>query len=493
MDAPNGPRVVGRYLLYDPIASGGMATVHLGRLVGPVGFSRTVAIKRMHESLAQDPDFSAMFLDEARIATRIRHPNVVPTLDVVALDNELLLVMEYVAGAPLSLLLRRARAAKKPPPIPVMIDIVVGVLNGLHAAHEAKNEKGEPLNVVHRDVSPQNILVGTDGIARMLDFGIAKSAGRTHQTASGQVKGKLHYMAPEQLRGKQVTPATDIFAVSLVLWEALTGEEAFATESEADLVYSMLESQAQPPSTLRPEIPPILDDIILQGLNKEPAQRFISAKAMATALESAVPPVARSAVGKWVQECAEDDLKRKAWHVACVESDFSHGGALPTAASARPPVSTPMSTPASPPTPGDTPASTRRDTPASGSSPALALTHPTPPGVMTVPSRRRRRAVLATAGGALALGAALIVAVGTSSSNRGSEGSASLPVMAPAPVETSRARAPIEPAAPAVEPASTAQGESPVASASASASKRAKPSKPKPTKDERGDRIYRRE
>src|SRR5262245_45708589 len=351
MDAGNGPRAVGRYLLYDAIASGGMATVHLGRLVGPVGFSRTVAIKRMHESLAQDPEFSSMFLDEARIVTRIRHPNVVPTLDVVALDNELLLVMEYVAGAPLSLLLRRARAAQKPPPVPVVVDIMVGVLNGLHAAHEAKNERGEPLNVVHRDVSPHNILVGTDGIARIVDFGIAKSAGRTHQTASGQVKGKLHYMAPEQLRGKQVTPATDIFAVSLVLWEALTGEEAFTTESEADLVYKMLESQAQPPSTLRTEIPPLLDDVILQGLNKEPAERFISAKAMATALESAVPAVARSAVGKWVQECAHDDLKRKAWHLACVESDFSQAGGPPTPASGRPPLPTPVPTPPSTPAP----------------------------------------------------------------------------------------------------------------------------------------------
>src|SRR6185369_15776565 len=124
---PNGPRAVGRYLLYDAIASGGMATVHLGRLVGPVGFSRTVAIKRMHESLAQDPEFAAMFLDEARLVTRIRHPNVVPTLDVVALDHELLLVMEYVAGEPLSLLLLRAHAAKTRPPVAVLVDIVVGV------------------------------------------------------------------------------------------------------------------------------------------------------------------------------------------------------------------------------------------------------------------------------------------------------------------------------------------------------------------------------
>jgi eukaryotic-like serine/threonine-protein kinase len=488
MDAANGPRVVGRYLLYDAIASGGMATVHLGRLVGPVGFSRTVAIKRMHESLAQDPEFSAMFLDEARIVTRIRHPNVVPTLDVVALDNELLVVMEYVGGVPLSLLLRRARAAKQPPPIAVIVDIMVGVLNGLHAAHEAKNEKGEPLNVVHRDVSPQNILVSADGVARVLDFGIVKSVGRTHQTATGQVKGKLHYMAPEQLRGKQVTPASDIFSVSLVLWEALTGEEAFATESEADLVHRMLESKAQPPSTLRPEIPPILDDIILQGLNKEPAERFISAKAMATALESAVPAVSRSAVGKWVQECAQDDLKRKAWHLACVESDFSQGGALTTPASGRPPLVTPITTP--PPSS----APTRRDTPISASSPALALAHTTPPSAAASPaSPTRRRAVVFVAGAALVAGAAILVGVATSTSNR-SEGGPSFPVpAAPVAQDTPRA-APVEAAVAAPEPATSAAPQAPVASASASPrDKRPKPAKPRPAKEERGDRIYRRE
>jgi len=481
MDGTLGPRVVGRYLLYDAIASGGMATVHLGRLVGPVGFSRTVAIKRMHDALAQDPDFAAMFLDEARLVTRIRHPNVVPTLDVVTLDNELLLVMEYVAGQPLSLLLRRARAARKPPPIGVLVDIVVGVLHGLYAAHEAKNEKGEPLNIVHRDVSPQNILVGTDGVARVLDFGVAKSAARTHQTRDGQVKGKLHYMAPEQLRGKQLTPATDIFAVALVLWEALTGEDAFSYESEADLVYNMLETQAQPPSSLRPDIPAILDDILLQGLAKEPAQRFISAKAMANALEAAIPSVPRSAVGKWVVECAGDDVKRKAWHVACVESDFSHaGGAL------TPPRSELASRPP-------------RDTPVSASSPALAL--PSVPSAelypMQPPRSKRSVIIAALATAAFVGGVALMVRTAAPPSSE-TKGSPSFPVSAaPAPerpVEATPATPTVEHPTPIVtnEPASAAT-RAPVASASASSGARGKPPKTRTTKDEPGDRIYRRE
>jgi serine/threonine-protein kinase len=490
MDAKTGPRVVGRYLLYDAIASGGMATVHLGRLVGPVGFSRTVAIKRMHDSLAQDPEFSGMFLDEARIVTRIRHPNVVPTLDVVALDQELLLVMEYVAGEPLALLLRRARAAKKPPPVEIIVDIIVGVLHGLHAAHEAKNEKGEPLHIVHRDVSPQNILVGTDGVARVLDFGIAKSAGRTHQTGSGQVKGKLHYMAPEQLRGKAVTPATDIFAVSLVLWEALTGEEAFACQSEADLVFSMLETQAQPPSKLRPDIPRGLDDVILQGLNKEPPERFISAKAMAAALESVVPPVSRSAVGKWVAECAREDIKRKAWHVACVESDFTQATVLPLPSSEP----TPVSSSRLPPPPS------RQDTPVSGSSPALALAHTPPPPAEPLPiSRRRKYAVVAGAAGAVVLGVGLLALAarfpGRASSiavNSPATPAAS-PIDLPAAAPATAAAATAEPAPSFAEHAPPGLADSPAASASAGPSKHAKSTKSRPAKDDRGDRIYRRE
>jgi serine/threonine-protein kinase len=468
-----------------------MATVHLGRLVGPVGFSRTVAIKRMHESLAQDPEYSAMFLDEARIATRIHHPNVVPTLDVVALDNELLLVMEYVAGEPLSVLLRRARAAKRPPPVPVIVDIMVGVLHGLAAAHEAKNEKGEPLNVVHRDVSPQNILVGTDGVARVLDFGIAKSAERTHQTGSGQVKGKVHYMAPEQLRGKEVTPATDIFAVSLVLWEALTGEEAFPSESQADFVYKRLELPAAPPSSIRTDIPPLLDDIILQGLSKVPAERFISAKAMAAALETAVPPVPRSAIGRWVRECAQDDIKRKAWHLACVESDFTHASA-PN----HTPVREPLPTPPSPPAPSSPTPVTRRDTPVSASSPAIALAHTKPPVASArPPSRGRRRAVVFVAGSALVFGSAALVAVAMSSSNHGADATSAFTVSEPLrPSEPVRSAPTAEPASIVAAPAPTARAESPAASASASPpTKRAKPTKARPSKEERGDRIYSRE
>src|SRR5438094_9657465 len=203
-DARSTERVVGRYALYGEIAAGGMATVHLGRLIGQVGFSRTVAIKRLHAQYAKDPEFVSMFLDEARLAARIRHPNVVATLDVVALRGELFLVMEFVQGESLSRLVRHARETRGSMPVPIVGAVMSGVLQGLHAAHEARNERGEPLDVVHRDVSPQNVLVGVDGVARVLDFGVAKAIGRLQTTRDGQIKGKTAYMSPVHIERREV-------------------------------------------------------------------------------------------------------------------------------------------------------------------------------------------------------------------------------------------------------------------------------------------------
>src|SRR5437868_956560 len=182
------PRMVGRYAIFDEIASGGMATVYLGRLTGSGGFARTVAIKRLHPQFAKDPEFVTMFLDEARLAARIRHPNVVPTLDVVAASGELFHVMEYVQGESLSHLARGLKTRSERVPLRILLRIMNDVLQGLHAAHEARDERGVPLCIVHRDVTPQNVLVGVDGVARLLDFGVAKAAGRAHTTQDGQIK-----------------------------------------------------------------------------------------------------------------------------------------------------------------------------------------------------------------------------------------------------------------------------------------------------------------
>ncbi len=326
--------IVGRYALYDAIAAGGMATVHYGRLLGPVGFSRTVAIKRLHAQFARDPEFVSMFLDEARLAARIRHPNVVPTLDVVATDGELFLVMEYVAGESLARLVRTAAGMGQLVPPRIVIAIMCGVLRGLHAAHEATNERGEPLGIVHRDVSPQNVLVGIDGQARVLDFGVAKAAGRLQTTRDGKLKGKLAYMSPEQLRGKSVDRRTDVFAASAVLWESLTGRRLFRGDNEGAIITQILEGNVVPPSTVL--VPGEADDatlaairavdaITLKGLATGLDVRWENARAMAVALEKAAPPAGVSEVSEWVEHFAKEVLASRAQQVADIESNSAVG------------------------------------------------------------------------------------------------------------------------------------------------------------------------
>jgi serine/threonine protein kinase/tetratricopeptide (TPR) repeat protein len=314
------PRVLGRYALYDKIAAGGMATVHLGRLLGPVGFARTVAIKRLHPQFAGDPEFASMFLDEARLVARISHPNVVPTLDVVSLEGELFIVMEYVRGESLVRLIHAALAAGSPIGAGTVATIMVGVLHGLHAAHEAKNELGQPLGIVHRDVSPQNILVGVDGVPRVLDFGVAKAVGRLQTTREGQLKGKIGYMAPEQIGG-QVSRATDVYAASVVLWEALTGHRLFVGDSEAHVLGQVLAGSRVAPSSHVKALPVALDVVTMRGLAVDPADRYPTAREMALALEEAVPLVNASKIGAWVESMAKHTLEQRNERISAIESD----------------------------------------------------------------------------------------------------------------------------------------------------------------------------
>src|SRR5512140_450099 len=296
------PKTVGRYTIYGEIAAGGMATVHLGRMQGHGNFARTVAIKRLHPQYAADPDFVAMFLDEACLAAKIRHPNVLQTLDVVSEGTELFLVMDFVQGASLSRVWRAIREDGKQAPLPVIASIVGGVLHGLHAAHEAKDETGAPLNVVHRDVSPQNVMVGTDGIARLVDFGVAKAAVRLQSTHDGQVKGKIAYMAPEQLQHHEVSRLSDVYAASVLLWEALVGRRLFDAATEGQLVAKVLSGAIEPPSVALPGLPRSLDDVVMRGLASDPKKRFATAREMALAMERAVEIARASQVGEWIEE-----------------------------------------------------------------------------------------------------------------------------------------------------------------------------------------------
>ena len=331
-------RVVGRYALYQAIAAGGMATVHLGRLLGPVGFSRTVALKRLHAQFASDPEFVSMFLDEARLAARIRHPNVVPTLDVVAAGGELFLVMEYVPGESVARLARALRERRLTIPLRILSSVMAGVLHGLHAAHEAKDERGQPLGIVHRDMSPQNVLVGTDGVARVLDFGVAKAAGRMQTTRDGQIKGKLSYMPPEQLRGVSVDHRADIYAAGVMLWELVTGQRLFGGDNEGMIVAKVLAGEIEAPSvvlqrsthrkqTLNDNVMRPLQDLdatILRALAMAPEDRFTTAREMAVEIERKVPPATGSEVADWVEHIAKDVLSSRAAMVAEIESSTTH-------------------------------------------------------------------------------------------------------------------------------------------------------------------------
>jgi len=307
-------------MLFGEIASGGMATVRFGRLMGEVGFSRTVAVKCLHAQFAKDQEFARMFIDEARLAARIRHPNVVPVLDVVARDGELFLIMDYVQGESLSKLIRAVRAKKTRIPLRIVASIMAGTLDGLHAAHEACSEQGEPLGIVHRDVSPQNVMVGLDGVSRVLDFGVAKAAGRLQTTQKGQLKGKLAYMAPEQLRADPVDRRTDIYAASVVLWEALTSRRLFKAEDEVGIFGLVLKGDVPPPSAIIQSIPNGYDEVTLRGLHLDPSKRFSTAREMAVALEKVAGIASPREVGAWVEEMAREPLRKRAARIAELES-----------------------------------------------------------------------------------------------------------------------------------------------------------------------------
>jgi serine/threonine protein kinase len=323
---------IGRYTLYGEIASGGMASVHIGRMVGDVGFAKLVAIKRLHGHLARDPDFLQMFLDEARLASRIRHPNVVQPLDVLTVDGEVLLVMEYVHGESLSRLQRVLRATGQKIPIPITSAIVSNVLHGLHAAHEAKSERGEPLGIVHRDVSPQNVLVGVDGVARVLDFGIAKAADQIQHTREGELKGKLAYMAPEQLHGKPADRRTDVFAAAVVLWECLTGQRLLDIDTQSPWIAVQMHKKIEPPSHVNPDLSRELDALVMKGLALNPAGRWPSARDMALRLEEIVHPATPSQVGAWVEATAAAAIADRKTRIDAIEAMEARDLSRPDAA-----------------------------------------------------------------------------------------------------------------------------------------------------------------
>ena len=282
-----------------------MATVYLGRMRRPMGFARLVAIKCMHPQYAKDPSFATMFVDEARLTARLRHPNIVPTLDIVADGGHLLIVMEYVDGESLSGLLKLVREANDRIPVVVACAIIHDLLLGLHEAHEAKDDDGQPLSIIHRDVSPQNVVIGLDGLARVLDFGVAKARSRVHHSNEGEIKGKIPYMPPEQLFGESVDHRVDIYGAGVLFWEALTGKRLFDGGNEEILVKRIDEGALTPPSALATGISPELDAIVMRALSKTADGRFSTALEMAEAITKVVPLPPRTEISAWIKRFAK--------------------------------------------------------------------------------------------------------------------------------------------------------------------------------------------
>lgn len=338
------PEVLGgRYRVCDEIAAGGMATVHLGCLVGPASFSRVVALKRLHPHLARSSEFRTMLLDEARLAARVDHPNVVRTIEVVEEGDDVAIVMDHVLGVSLATALADARERM---PVDIATGIVVGVLHGLHAAHEATGADGAPLGIVHRDVSPENVLVGVDGTPRLVDFGIAKARSRLTSTEDGTTKGKRGYMAPEQLLGDAVGRETDVFGAGVVLWEALARERLFPSdEGRGALARRVAEDVTARVSELRDDVPRALDEAILRALAVKPSARFATAMAMADEIAAIVTPASRERIAAWLDEVSGRTIEVLTERVRRVESTVEGESTAPSIASSPPTRSPPRRSP----------------------------------------------------------------------------------------------------------------------------------------------------
>lgn len=334
MSTPARPRAepsrIGPYELLFELASGGMATVWVARKPGDAGFERIVAVKRVHAHLAAEPETFDRLCDEARLAALVRHPNVVPVIDVVEHAGELSLAMEYVEAVPLSALLRGPDGAPRALPSAIASRVLVDALRGLHAAHEAHDLEGAPLGIVHRDFTPQNLLVGVDGTTRVIDFGVARAELRLVETSDGARRGKVLYMAPEQLRGEPLDRRADVFAAAAVWTEALTGERVRrgASEEEA-LVAALLEADAPRVPALEPalgERAAAALELAARALSNDREARPRTALELAEAIEELCPPAREREVAALVEAREGPRLERRRQRIRAALRDVGDVG-----------------------------------------------------------------------------------------------------------------------------------------------------------------------
>ncbi|KFE69356.1 hypothetical protein DB31_6331 [Hyalangium minutum] len=278
------PRRFGNYVLLRKLAEGGMAEIFLAKQLGAEGFERDVVIKCMLDHFTQSRDFVSMFLDEARLAARLHHPNIVQISDLGVADNRYYICMEYLAGEDLDAVITASHARGEGVPIAIAARIILSALEGLEFAHSYQ-EQGQPLGLVHRDISPSNIFVTFQGMVKVLDFGIAKASSRMTQTQPGLLKGKWGYMSPEQARGEQIDARSDLFSLGVTFYELLTVRRVFEKDNEIGVLLALMAQPIPPPSERRPDVPPALDRIVMKALERRPEDRYASAAEMRADLE----------------------------------------------------------------------------------------------------------------------------------------------------------------------------------------------------------------
>ncbi|MFL5343553.1 MAG: protein kinase domain-containing protein [Hyalangium sp.] len=296
----------GKYSILEHLGSGGMAEVYKCRLGGIGGFDKLVVVKRILPERLEEPEFIHMFLDEARIAANLNHPNVIHIFEVDEIDGAPYMAMEYVRGPTMAAMMRAAYRQKKVH-LGHIAKVLADVCAGLYYVHNAKDQNGVPLQIIHRDISPQNILISVEGVPKLLDFGVAKAVGRLAQTEAGMFKGKLRYMAPDHVRGVPVDHRADIYSVGVCLYEAMTGRQRFPSSlNEAAVMATIMDGKVAPPSQVVENFPQELESIIMWALEPEPAQRCPSADALRQALEQFIASggyaSSAQAVAQWVAE-----------------------------------------------------------------------------------------------------------------------------------------------------------------------------------------------
>lgn len=285
---PTGRKRLGKYVLLGRLGHGGMGKIYLAYMPGPAGIEKLLVIKRLHSHLTGDSVLVGNFLDEARLSMVLSHPNIVHTYDVGEVNGRYFMVMEYIDGQNLGVVLRTAKRSGRYPPSHVWGGMFVSVLEALHAAHTAVDARGRALNIIHRDISPQNVLITYEGVPKLVDFGIAKAAMRINETDAGVLKGKYAYMSPEQCQSEQLDPRSDIFAAGIVLWECLAGRRLYKSDSVVKSVERILHEAPIPPTRVNADCDAELSKVVVKALQKRPRDRFATAEEFRDALDEAV-------------------------------------------------------------------------------------------------------------------------------------------------------------------------------------------------------------